>query len=392
MQALVGSDCTYVARTCGIPKQDAKRLDGLVYDAVLPPFGDGPLPTSPARTFLPEKDGGLGFQSVEVMAPAAQAASWHFCTPHVLERFHLGSVAALTARSPIANDFMPLASNIIRTSLDDNTVSVGDRDLAVSQYSIASATYSAAAKAVIDTAASDLPLCASIRSASGRGAAAWLRAPSKPCHRMLNAQFSLALRTRLFLDMPTMTGRCRHRRPNGDYCGVALDAKGTHARRCQVGGWLVKRHNAGVEILADWAIRRCGCTVFKEQVLPTARDEHSEARMDLIVHSPLVSGALQIDLTVVSALSVDALGNGAALRDGVASALASRRKVRKYPNTEVYPFAVEDHGRIGEAAVTVIRMLAPVDNPERGIAIAELQRDLANTLQRASADSILAAE
>ena len=139
---------------------------------------------------------------MEVIAPAALAASWHFCTPHVLERFHLGSAAALTARSPIANDFMPLASNIIRTSLDDNTVSVGDRDLAVSQYSIASATYSAAAKAVIDTAASDLPLCASIRSASGRGAAAWLRAPSKPCHRMLNAQFSLALRTRLFLDMP----------------------------------------------------------------------------------------------------------------------------------------------------------------------------------------------
>ena len=114
--------------------------------------------------------------------------------------------------------------------------------------------------------------------------------------------------------------------------------------------------------------------------------------MDLIVHSPMVSGALQIDLTVVSALNVDALGNGAAQRDGVASALASRRKVRRYPNTEVYPFAAEYHGRIGEAAVTVIRMLAPVDNVERGIAIAELKRDLASTLQRASSDSILGAE
>ena len=95
------------------------------------------------------------------MAPSALAASWHFCTSHVLERFQLGPAAGLTACSPIVNDFMPLANNINRTSLDDNTVSVGDRDLAISQYSIASATYSAAAKAVIDTAAPDLPLRAS---------------------------------------------------------------------------------------------------------------------------------------------------------------------------------------------------------------------------------------
>ena len=51
----------------------------------------------------------------------------------------------------------------------------------------------------------------------------------------------------------------------------------------------------------------------------------------------------------------------------------------------MYPFAVEDHGRIGDAALTVIRLLAPPDNPDRGMAIAELQRDLASTLQRASA-------
>ena len=113
--------------------------------------------------------------------------------------------------------------------------------------------------------------------------------------------------------------------------------------------------------------------------------------MDNIVHSPVVAGGIHVDLTVVSALSVDALGNGAALRDGVASALAARKKERRYPNTEVDPFAVEDHGRIGDAALTVIRMLAPPFNPDRGLAIAELQRDLASTLQRASADAVLPA-
>ena len=113
--------------------------------------------------------------------------------------------------------------------------------------------------------------------------------------------------------------------------------------------------------------------------------------MDFIVHSPLVAGALHVDLTTVSALSVDARGNGAALRDGVASALAARRQIHKYLNTDVYPFPIEDHGRIGDSSVTVVRMLAPADNPERGMFIAELQRDLASTLQRASADAVLSA-
>ena len=128
---------------------------------------------------------------------------------------------------------------------------------------------------------------------------------------MLDKQYSLALRTRLFLDIPCMTGFCRHVRPNGQRCGKLLDSKGFHARIFPVGGWLVRRHNAGVDILADWATQCCECTVFKEQVLPTAND-HAEPRMDLIVRSPRVTGAMHIDFTVVSAVSREALEKGAA--------------------------------------------------------------------------------
>ena len=153
----------------------------------------------------------------------------------------------------------------------------------------------------------------------------------------------------------------------------------------------MRRHNAGVYLLADWAVNRCGCTVFKEQVSPTANAQHTEARMDLIVYSPLVAGAMHVDLTVISPLSQEALAKGSALHDGVAADLAARGKVRKYPGTEVFPFPIEDHGRVGDASSTVIRMLAPSENPDRGICISDLYRDLANTLQRASADAIMAA-
>ena len=195
----------------------------------------------------------------------------------------------------------------------------------------------------------------------------------------------------MFLDHPMCTGTCRHRRPDGSLCGAPLDAKGTHARSCPVGGWLVRRHNSVVAVLADWCENACSCTVFQERVLPTAHPDHSEARMDLIAHSPHVAGAVFIDFTVVSALSVEALQKGAGLREGVASSLAADDKVRKYPNCRTHAFPVEDHGRFGEAAIELIRMLAPTDLDRRSKAISELYHDLACTLQRASADAVIAA-
>ena len=84
---------------------------------------------------------------------------------------------------------------------------------------------------------------------------------------------------------------------------------------------------------------------FKVQVLPCASDGHSEARMDLIVYSPQVAGGLHIDVTVVSALSLEALARGSALHEGTAARLASTRKEKKYSICEVYALPVEAHGR-----------------------------------------------
>ena len=113
--------------------------------------------------------------------------------------------------------------------------------------------------------------------------------------------------------------------------------------------------------------------------------------MDLIVHSPLVAGPMHVDFTVVSALSRESLAKGSASVDGIASALASAVKMRKYPGCEVFPFAVEDHGRFGDSAATVIKMLAPQEPSERNRAISVLYQDMACTLQRAAAESVIAA-
>ena len=127
------------------------------------------------------------------------------------------------------------------------------------------------------------------------------------CHKLLGSQFRIAMRTRLHLDILGMVGTCRHRRPDGSCCNAVLDPKGAHAIGCSIGGWVVRRHNAIVDALANWVTQFCDCTYFKEQVLPNASEGHNESRMDLIVYSSNVVGGIHIDVTIVSALSVEAI-------------------------------------------------------------------------------------
>lgn len=114
--------------------------------------------------------------------------------------------------------------------------------------------------------------------------------------------------------------------------------------------------------------------------------------MDLVVHSPKLSGPVHVDFTVVSALSQEALRARSNLRDGVAAGIATRRKAAAYPDiSSLVPFAVEDHGRLGEEALQLVRLLAPKEPAQRSTAIRHLYQSLGNTLQRYAADSLLAA-
>ena len=125
--------------------------------------------------------------------------------------------------------------------------------------------------------------------------------------------------------------------------------------------------------------------------MPWAAPKRPEARMDLVIHAPEIASPFYVDLTVVSALSSDALAGGSAVRNGAAADIAARGKVNDYPNCSVTPFVIEDHGRLGEEALRLVRLLAPPGPAERTRAIRRLNKSLGATLQRIAADAVIAA-
>ena len=125
--------------------------------------------------------------------------------------------------------------------------------------------------------------------------------------------------------------------------------------------------------------------------MPWAAPNRPEARMDIVIRAPGVATPSYIDLTVASALSVEALAGGSNVRDGASATIAMRGKARDYPNGAVTAFVIEDHGRLGEDALRIVRALAPTDPVERSTAILRLHQSLGATLQRCAADAVIAA-
>ena len=125
--------------------------------------------------------------------------------------------------------------------------------------------------------------------------------------------------------------------------------------------------------------------------MPWAAPNRPATRMDLVIHVPGVASPLYVDLTVVSALSSDAFAGGSTVRSGAATDIAARGKSRDYPLCSVTAFVIEDHGRLGEDALRLIRLVAPADPADRSRAIRRLHQSLGATLQRVAANAVIAA-
>jgi hypothetical protein len=158
----------------------------------------------------------------------------------------------------------------------------------------------------------------------------------------------------------------------------------------------MKRHDAACAVLGSWC-EEMGCHLeagqksWGEVLVPWAAPSREGARMDLVIHAPGFSSPFFIDLTVVSALSSDALSAGSAVRSGAAAEIAARGKYGDYPNCNLTPFVIEDHGRLGDEALRFVRLIAPSDEAERTKAIRSLHQSLGATLQRVAADAVIAA-
>ena len=71
--------------------------------------------------------------------------------------------------------------------------------------------------------------------------------------------------------------------------------------------------------------------------------------MDIVIRAPGIAAPFYVDLTIVSALSVNALAGGADVTDGAAGAIPSKKKVRDYPNCAVAAFVVEARIKVTKA-------------------------------------------
>ena len=298
--------------------------------------------------------------------------------------------------SPWARVCLPVAEQALRECVNDSTVNLGDEGVAASQRKLAQASLAAAARRISEVASADSKASAALRSSGGPGAGLWSNAPVLPNQQLSDAQFSIAMRHRLHLALPLGNGQCQHRKRNGLTCSAPLDENGFHARCCPAGGWLVRRHDAACAVLGQWC-EDVGCTLmggqkpWGEVMLPWAAPRRLGARMDLVVMAPGAATPFYVDLTVASALSVEALAEGSGERDGAAAINAAARKVSDYPNCPVTPFVIEDHGRLGDEALAFIRTLAPIDPAERSLAIRRLHQSLGATLQRCAADAVISA-
>ena len=388
LQQRTGGDAVFLARTCGIPANDAIKLDDDLRTAVKR-FSDQPGWTEhdERRLFLPGAELGLGFSSVELTAKPALTASWHANLAMVSERLQLESPASLITLSPWFAKVSEDCKITFREAAGHSAI-FGDPNVRLRQRDAARVATSAISAALVDEAS--VPGRAAMRSSGGPGAAAWLQPPCKPHHHLSNRQLGIAIKTRLDMDIPGCCGVCKHRRPDGSICGQPLDAKGVHARSCAIGGWKVRRHDALCGILADWAEEQ-NCAVEREVAMPHASPSHPEARMDLVIRAPGIPGPINVDLTVVCATTAMALRHGAATRDGAACEAAGKAKKTKYSNIAVVPFAIEEHGRIGSDAQALAKRLAPRDPSARSDAMRALHQALGCTLQRTQADAVITA-
>ena len=265
---------------------------------------------------------------------------------------------------------------------------LGDEGVPSSQRELKAERLRQAAGAIL--ASAHPTSAASIFSAGGVGAGAWLGLPHAPGHFLSDAQCRVAVRTRLNLDIPGHAGTCAHRRRDGTPCGAALDPKGVHARSCCFGGWRVRKHETVKHIVGAW-LEEQGCQVEYEQIVPTATPGRPEARIDLVVYGPTLGAPALLDTTIASALSVEALRAGSPARPGVAAELAEQGKRRDYPNIAIVPIALEDHGRLGAPALAFFRRVAPAGLRERSLALRGLFQALGAGLQRVGADAVLTA-
>ena len=379
-------DINYLCQSLPIPHVSAQSLDDALLNSVLGILGIDRADDfgSPGRWFIPWRDGGMGLSSVTHCADALLAASWLPALERAASRHALPSPHSVLERIPM---LMPLfdttaaslvakgASNI--KSTDDLLQLPQDSNLA------ASWRLDACARTISDfDCGASIDAVVTRKESGGTGAGAWLLAPRNPKHWLSDQAFVTSVRARMYLPIFQSTGECMHStRPRPDRplhrCPCQRDRHGRHAFHCNLGGGILRRHNAMRDMAADMVME---CTE-----LPATIEQHDQAlgddRRPDLRHQNWRGETVHIDVAIVSPHAQSVRGDPRQLRPGGLVASHEALKKRKYPELRLIP-AVSSHlGRPGADLVTWIRSLCRDTDPaQRSDRISSLWQTWSTTL------------
>ena len=344
------------------------------------------------QVFLPLRDSGMGLGSAEARRAGAFVGSWEQCFSEVAGACGPETAEAVWEAAPLTRDALTRAQGVLRRQGASGSLDWERRlgSPAKRRQKHWVQEVQEAMKGQLEGMVEESERV-ELRTAGGKGSGGFLEAATEEEQQIPDAHFIRALRRRLRVRPSEMGGTCRHKNKGngGALCGQALDARGLHARVCNSGGGILRRHDRIRDWLAKWIGKMLGQEVPTEQYVGKwdrwKRDARGQlvlerARLDIVFQGR--AGPVYVDIAVVEA------GAGAAstlrersVQDGLAAAREEDDKRRRYPGPDLVPFVVEAGGRLGESAQSLIRSVAPRDPVDRGQEIAAAKRTLSALLQ-----------
>ena len=207
------------------------------------------------------------------------------------------------------------------------------------------------------------PVVPFLRNRSGPEGGAYLHAtPAELGYTFSDAQWLAATRFRLALRVCS-PGHCTHPRSSdtaaarqGTPCGDTLDANGTHACACNIGGGVTAIHDNIADILYD-ASRAAGYSALCEQVIPTLfTPKRREPRLDVELWGHTAAPDALLDVTVCAPWAARYAHDPA-----TATTTAEKRKDDSYPRIGgigVTGIAVDLYGGFGPGLSSLLSDLA----------------------------------
>ena len=192
------------------------------------------------------KEGGLAFGGLRRRSAPAFLASWALVLQQVAGVVGASSLEGFRARCPMVWNELGRAERELREAGGNggqalNWLSWFEAPAAKLQgvwgRELSACLREAVLRPLPDAVAAD------VRSHGGPGAGSFLLPAQEGVDPMPNQHFAIALRDRLVLPVCQEGARCQHRRRSGVLCGAFLDARGHHARKCNIGGALGTRHD-----------------------------------------------------------------------------------------------------------------------------------------------------